>query len=429
MLNRREFLRGCAAGAGVLAASTDEVFARILAGARDRDNLSPAEVASDEDFWFDVQQAFIHDRSIINLNNGTIQPSLRVVHEAVRRHTDFAANAGIHSMHVLAKEIESVRRRLAFHLGCDPEELVICRGGSEAGQIPIMGLDLKPGDEVVTTNQDYPRLISSWQQRVRREGIVLKIVPLPVPPVSMDEFYGRIEQAMTSRTRLIHVCHMTHYTAQLAPMRRLADLAHRRGAELLVDGAHGFMHVPFKLDDIGADYYTASLHKWLMAPPGNGFVRIPRDRIAKVYPLTPPWSDTPDDIRRFEDVGTRTPSNRIAIGEAITFNEGLGIARKSARLQYLKERWANRLKGIPRVRFYSSLDPAESCAIATVGIEGMNMTEVANHLLDKHGIVVSAIRHPDFEGIRVVPNVSLSVQEIDYFGDVIEEIARTCALA
>lgn len=172
-------------------------FARIVEATRDRAGLSPEAIASDEDFWFDVQQAFIEDRNIINLNHGTIQPGLRMVHEAVRRHVHFSANAGFHSMSVLAREIESVRRRLALHLGCDSEELVIRRGGTEAGQIPILGLDLKPGDEVVTTNQDYPRLISTWRQREKREGIVLKIVPLPVPPVAFDDFYQRVEQALT----------------------------------------------------------------------------------------------------------------------------------------------------------------------------------------------------------------------------------------
>ena len=426
MSNRREFLRNCVAGVGVLAGARDDVFDRILAAGRDTAGLSPEQVAVDEDFWFAVQQAFTEDRNIINLNCGTIQNGLRVVQEAVRRHTDFSGNAGFHSMAVLAKEIESCRRRLASHLGCDPEELVICRGGSEAGQIPIMGLDLKPGDEVVTTNQDYPRLIGSWRQREKREGIVLKIVPLPVPPVPLDEFYRLVEKEVTSRTKLIHVCHMTHYTGQMAPIRRLSDMAHAKGIEVLVDGAHGFMHIPFKLADLGCDYYTASLHKWLMAPPGNGFVRIPKDRIPHVWPLTPPWTDEPTNIRRYEDVGTRTPANRVAIAEAITFNEGIGIERKSARIRYLKERWANRLRALPKVRFYSSLDPAESCGVTTFGVEGLNMAKLTEHLLDKWGIVVSPIKHPDglFDGIRIVVNVSLSAKEIDYFADVMEGIIK-----
>ena len=430
MLKRRDFLKGCAVGVGTLSSSPGDVLERILAAGRETADLSPDEVATDEDFWFDVQQAFTEDRNIINLNNGTVQNGLRIVQEAVRRHSDFTGNAAWHSMAVLGKEIESCRRRLAFHLGCDPEELVICRGGTEAGQIPIMGIDLKRGDEVVITNQDYPRLFSAWRQRQKREGIVLKIVPLPSPPVPQDEFYRLVEREVTPRTKVIHVCHMTHWTGQLAPIRRITDMAHPKGIEVLVDGAHGFMHVPFKLADFGCDYYTASLHKWLMAPPGNGFVRIPKDRIPKVWPLTPPWADNPNDIRRYEDVGTRTPANRIAIAEAITFNEGIGIERKSARIQYLKERWANRLKPLPRVRFYSSLDPSESCGVTTFGIEGLDMAKLGEHLLDKWGIVVSPMKHPDglLDGVRIVVNVSLSAREIDYFADVMENIIKKGAL-
>lgn len=426
MWKRRDFLKGCAAGIGVLSGPAAHALERIAEAGRSTAGKSPAEVASDEDFWFEVQQAFVTDRNFINLNNGTIQNGLRIVQDAVRRHSEFSGNAGAHSMAILGKEIESCRRRLAAHLGCDSEELVICRGGSEAGQIPLLGLDLKPGDEVLTTNQDYPRLIAALRQREKREGIVLKQVKLPVPPVPLDEFHGLMERAVTPQTKAILICHMTHYTGQMAPVRRISDMAHARGVEVIVDGAHGFMHIPFKLADLGCDYYTASLHKWMMAPPGNGFVRIPKDRISKIWPLTPPWNDTPNDIRRFEDIGTRTPSNRVAIAEAISFNEGIGIERKSARIRYLKERWADRLRALPRVRFYSSLEPEDSCGIATFGIERMDTAKLAGHLLDKWGIIVSEIKHPDglFDGIRVAVNVSLTVNEIDTFADVMEEVIR-----
>jgi isopenicillin-N epimerase len=424
MWDRRSFLRGCVVGIGTLGSAVDS---GLLAGTgKDISDLTPEQLASNEDYWFAIQQAFTEDRNIINLNNGTIQNGLRIVQDTVRRHNEFTGNAAAYSMNILAKEIESCRRRLAAHLGCDPEELAICRGGTEAGQIPIMGMDLKPGDEIVITNQDYPKLISSWRQREKREGIVVKMVPLPSPPVPLDQFYKLVEQQVTPKTKVIHVCHMTHWTGQMAPIRRISDMAHARGIEVLVDGAHGFMHVPFKLADLGCDYYTASLHKWLMAPPGNGFVRIPKDKIPKVWPLTPPWTDDPKDIRRYEDVGTRTPANRVAIAEAITFNEGIGIERKSARIRYLKERWANRLCNLPRVKFYSSLDPKESCGIASFGIQGMDMSKLMDHLLDKWGIIVSPVKHPDgiIDGIRVAVNISLSAREIDYFADVVEDIIK-----
>ncbi len=417
-------------GVGALSVAPDNALERILAAGRDTADMSPEQVAADEDFWFAVQQAFTEDRNFINLNNGTVQNGLRIVQEAVRRHSDFTGNAAWQSMAVLNKEIESCRRRLGYHLGCDPEEIAITRGGTEAGQIPILGMDLKRGDEVVITNQDYPRLLAAWKQREKRDGIVLKIVPLPAPPVPLDQFYRLVEQQVTPKTKVIHVCHYTHWTGQLSPIRRISDMGHAKGIEVLVDGAHGFMHVPFKLADFGCDYYTASLHKWLMAPPGNGCVRIPKDRISKIWPLQPPWTDTPNDIRRFEDIGTRTPANRVAIAEAITFNEGIGIERKSARIRFLKERWANRLRQFPKVRFYSSLDPAESCGVATFGIEGMDMAKLTDHLLDKYGIIVSPIKHPDglIDGIRIVVNVSLSAREIDTFADVMENIIKKGAL-
>jgi isopenicillin-N epimerase len=420
MWSRRRFL-GVGAGVGVAAALRPYPLERLSAAARSVDGLPPEQVAHDEDFWFEVSQAFTVDRNIINLNNGTLQPSLRVVQDAMRRHYEFSANAGFHTTAYFSKECEVVRRRLASHAGCDCEELAITRCGSESGEIAVMGIDLKPGDEVVTTDQDYPRFINSWKQREKREGIVLRIVELPAPPVPLDTFYDRVLGAVTPRTKVIHVCHMTHLTAQVAPFKRLAAFARPRGIQVILDGAHGFMHVPVDVRDFDCDYYIASLHKWCMAPPGNGFLYVRRSRLASLWPLTPAPDGQKDDIRKLEDVGTRTFANRAAIAEALAFNEGLGIERKSARLRYLKERWVNRLKTNPRVRLYSSLDPAESCAIATFGIDGADHAKLAQKLLDDHSIVVSHMTHRTFQGFRIVPNISMTLKEIDYFGEVMEK--------
>jgi selenocysteine lyase/cysteine desulfurase len=427
MWTRRRFL-GRVGAVGTVAALRPDGLERVLAAGRAVQGRAPEQVAQDEDFWYEVSQAFTVDRNVVNLNNGTIQPSLRVVEDAMRRHYEFSANAGWYTTNYFSKEVEQVRRRLAAHAGCDTEELAITRCGSESGEIAIMGIDLKPGDEVVTTDQDYPRFLNSWKQRQQREGIVLKPVDLPPPPVPLDEFYNRLVAAVTPKTKVIMVCHMTHWTAQMAPMKRIAEMARPRGIQVIVDGAHGFMHVPLNVRDLDCDYYIASLHKWTMAPPGNGFLYVRRSRIRDLWPLTPADESVKNDIHKFEDVGTRTFANRAAIAEGITFNEGLGIARKSARLRYLKERWANRLKAHPRVRFLSSLDPAESCAIATFAIEGMDLSKLADTLLDRHGIVVSYFKHAKFEGLRVVPNVSMTVGEIDYFADVIEGILKKASL-
>jgi selenocysteine lyase/cysteine desulfurase len=414
---------------GIATVMQPDALERLRAATRSVEGLPAGQVARDEDFWFEISQAFTVDRNIVNLNNGTLQPSLRVVQDAMRRHYEFSANAGFHTTAYFSKECEMVRKRLASHAGCECEEVAITRCGSESGEIAVMGIDLKPGDEVVTTDQDYPRFLNSWKQRQRREGIVLRIVDLPAPPVPLDVFYDRIVGAVTPKTRVIHVCHMTHLTGQMAPIKRLAAFAKARGIQFIVDGAHGFMQVPIDVGDFDCDYYIGSLHKWCMAPPGNGFLYVRQSRIASLWPLTPADESQKNDIRKFEDVGTRTFANRVAIAEALTFNEGLGIERKSARLRYLKERWANRLKAHPRVRFFSSLDPAESCAIATFGIDGANHAKLAQTLLDDHAIIVSHMTHRTFEGFRIVPNVSMTLREIDYFCDVMEKLLKPGAVA
>jgi len=312
-------------------------------------------------------------------------------------------------------------------MGCTADELAITRCGSEAGQIAVMGIDLKPGDEVLTTDYDYPRFLNSLRQRELREGIVLRKIALPPPPVPLDLFYQRIEEAITPKTRVLLVCHMTHWTAQQAPIKRLAGLARKHNLEYIVDGAHGFMHIPINVVDYDCDYYIGSLHKWLMAPPGNGFLYVRKSKIPTLWALTPAGEGMKNSIRKFEDVGTRTHANRVVMAEALTFNEGIGIERKTARLRYLKERWADRLKQNPRVTFLTSLDPAESCAIATINISGVDMPKLATRLHDEHGIVVSHMKHARFEGFRIVPNIHMTIQEIDYFSDVMEAEMRRAA--
>ena len=424
MWTRRTFLGRVSGSVGLMAALRPDGLERVLAASRTVSDRSPEQVATDEDFWFEVQQAFTVDRNIVNLNNGTMQPNLRIVQDAMRRHYEYSANAGAHTTGDLAEEIERVRRRLAAHAGCDTEEIAISRSGSEAGQIAVMGIDLKPGDEVLTTEQDYPRFLNSWKQRQLREGIVLKQVQLPPPWVALDDFYNRLEKEVTPRTKVVMVCQMTHWTAQMAPVKRITQMAHQRGIDVIVDGAHGFMHYPINVRELDADYYIASLHKWCMAPPGNGFLYVRKSKIATLWPLTPAEEKMKDNIRKFEDVGTRTQANRVAIAEGITFNEGLGLERKAARLRYLKERWAKRLKTEPKIRFLTSLDPAESCAIATFTIEGADLVKLTNKLHDDYGIIVSHMKHAKFEGLRIVPNVSNTLKEIDYFADTIEELIR-----
>jgi selenocysteine lyase/cysteine desulfurase len=424
MYTRRRFLGHVGAGFGAIATLRAGGLEHVLAAGQAVKGRTPQEVAADEDYWAEIQQAFTVDRNTVNLNNGTMQPSLRIVEDAMRRHYEFSANAGFHTTDQFSHDIEIVRRRLARHVGCSPEELALTRGGSEAGQIAVMGIDLKPGDEILTTDYDYPRFLNSWRQRELREGVVLRAIALPPPPVPLDLFYRRIEEAITPKTRVLLVCHMTHWTGQMAPIKRLAPLARQHNLHYIIDGAHGFMQIPINVKEYDSDYYIGSLHKWLMAPPGNGFLYVRGARLPALWPLQPAAESQKNDIRKFEDVGTRTQANRVVMAEALTFNEGIGIERKSARLRYLKERWANRLKTNGRVTFLTSLDPAESCAIACINIAGVDMPKMATRLHDEYGIVVSHMKHERFEGFRIVPNIHMTLGEIDYFADTVEELMR-----
>ena len=307
-----------------------------------------ASVAADETYWREIQQAFTLDRTIINLNNGGCCPSPRVVHEALKRYLDISNQAPVYHMwQILEPNIESVRRRLAAEFGCDPEELAITRNASEALQIAQLGIPLKPGDEVVTTNQDYGRMLDTWEQRVRRDGIKLTKISFPVPPKSPGDLADRLIGAITPATKVLHFCHITNLTGQIFPVKQVCDEARRRGVKTVVDGAHAFAHFPYKASDLGCDYYGTSLHKWLLAPIGTGFLYVRRENIASLWPLTPASASKTNDIRKFEEIGTHPAANHNAIAEALTFHEGIGIERKAARLRYLRDRWAKRLAAEP----------------------------------------------------------------------------------
>jgi len=425
MLTRRSFLQTTGTvGTVAVAAFGLDGLARVHAAGRRVESLDASDVATDETYWREIQQAFTLDRTLINLNNGGCSPSPRVVHEAFKRYLDISNQAPVYHMwQILEPNIESVRRRLAAEFGCDPEELAITRNASEALQTAQLGIDLKQGDEVVTTNQDYGRMLTTWDQRVRRDGIRLKQISFPVPPPSMDDLAARLLGAITPATRVLHFCHITNLTGQIFPVKQICDGARQRGVKTIVDGAHAFAQFPFKVRDLGCDYYGTSLHKWLLAPIGTGFLYVRREHIASLWPLQPAASTQTDNIRKFEEIGTHPAANHNAIAEALGFHDGIGGERKAARLRYLRDRWAKRLASNPKMRMHTSFDPAQSCAIGNVQITGVPTAKVVARLWDRWRIIATPIVHAEFEGLRVTPNVYTTLEEIDTFAGAMEEIA------
>jgi selenocysteine lyase/cysteine desulfurase len=425
MSSRRQFLRAASGSVAAAAAAFDPSGLRRIAEASAVVAGRPAEeVARDEDFWREVQLAFTLDRSLVNLNNGGVCPSPRVVLEAQKRYLDISNQAPVYFMwRVLEPGIESVRARLAGMLGCHPEEVAVTRNASESLQTCQLGIDLAPGDEVVTTTHDYPRMMDTWEQRVRRDKIKLVKVPFPVPPRQSD-LVSAVRGALTPRTKVVHICHITNLTGHIFPVREICDLARQRGIRTIVDGAHAFAHFPFAIADLGCDYYGVSLHKWLLAPVGTGLLWMRRDLVKDTWPLQPANVSLTDNIRKFEEIGTHPAATHNAIAEAIAFHEGIGVERKAARLRYLRDRWARRLEHLPNVKLNTDLDPAVSGGIANVRLLNVDSGKLTDYLWERHRILVTPIKHPDFEGIRVTPNVYSTLGEIDAFTAAIAAVAE-----
>jgi len=426
MQARRDFLRQVLpiGAATAVAFKTDWLDRVVSAGAAAADRTA-AEVAADEGYWREIQQAFTLDRTIINLNNGYTCPSPRVVHEALKRYLDMSNQAPIHYMwNMLEPNIETVRRKLAVEVGCDAEELAITRNASEALQIAQLGLDLRAGDHVVTTDQDYGRMLDTWDQRVRRDRIEVTKIAFPVPTTKLSELTDRITRAITPKTKVIHICHITNLTGQLFPVRDIARMARARGIQTIVDGAHAFAHFPFRMSDLECDYYGCSLHKWLLAPVGTGFLYVRRENIAKLWPLTPAAASKTDNIRKFEEVGTHPAANHNAIAEALAFHQAIGIERKAARLRYLTDHWVKQVDKLPRVKILSSREPDQAWGLANVSLDGVDVSKAYDFLWSKYRIITAAIKRDDYQGLRITPNVYTTLEELDTFGAAIKDLLK-----
>ena len=401
------------------------LFEQVNAAVRSINHLRPLEAAMDEDYWATIQQAFSVTRSMVNLNNGGVSPSPRMVTEAFVRYTWQQEDATAYIMwHILEPQSETVRTGLAEIFGCSPEEIAITRNASESLEIVMMGLDLKSGDEILTSTQDYPRMLTTLRQRELREGLKLNLIKIPIAPKNVDDIATAFERAVTPRTKLILISQQINLTGQILPVKRICDMARSKGIETVVDGAHAFAQFDSKLSDIGCDYYGTSLHKWLYAPKGTGMLYVKRDKISKIWALMASEDRNKNDIRKFEEIGTHSAAMRLAIGEAILFHNAIGGKRKEERLRYLSRYWMNKLKDIPKVGFNTSFDPQQSCAIANFKIDGIDPVAIGSYLMSKHKIITTPIVHDEFTGIRITPNVYTTLWELDRFCEIVADIAK-----
>ncbi len=425
---RRGFLAGISKiGLGTLMASfTEPAWSRQLERSLSQfRQYNSTQMAGEEDFWYSIQQAYTASPSIINLNNGGVSPSPKIVQDAMKRYHDFSNEAPSYYMwRILDQGREPLRRSLALMAGCEQDEIAIQRNASEALETVIFGLPLKTGDEVVLSKQDYPNMINAWKQRELRDGIKLVWVNLELPSEDNEYLTEQYTKAFTSRTTVVHLTHIINWNGQILPVRKIADLAKQKGIEVVVDGAHSFAHFQFSIPDLGADYFGTSLHKWLGACIGSGLLYVKKDKIAKLYPLFGSPDAVSADIRKFENLGTRPFFIEQAIGKAIEFHQMIGAERKEKRLHYLKNYWMNKVKDLPGIQLGTSLREGFGCAIGLVGVKDRKPAELDQFLFNEYKIHTVGIEWENIKGVRITPNVYTTTKQLDILVAAIEKFTK-----
>jgi selenocysteine lyase/cysteine desulfurase len=420
-MNKRDFLR-TVGGAGLGLLIGDKLWAQYA-------ELPVERLAEEEAFWAAIRGKYRLKPDYINLENGYYSMQATPVLDAfVARAREVNYQASYYYRTKLVPDKAAVRDKLAAMGGCSPAELIITRNTTESIDTVISGFDWKAGDEAVMAQQDYGHMLAQFRLMARRYGIVNKLVSVPNDPKSDDEIVQLYANAITPRTRLLMVSHMINITGQILPVRKVAEMAHARGVPVLVDGAHAFAHIDFRIPDLDCDYYGASLHKWLGCPLGTGILYVRSDRIASLWPVFGDNRDIADsDIMKLNHTGTHPAHTDLAIDAAIAFHDAMGIQRKEARLRYLQNHWTNQVRGIRNVVMNTPVDPKRSCAIANVGITGIKPADLAKTLMDKYGVWTVGIDNVSagVHGIRVTPHVFIQPKELDRFAKAIGEIART----
>lgn len=379
----------------------------------------------DEEFWSNVRQQYVLDEKVINLNNGGVSPQPLMVQEAHwerYRRCNFAPSYFM--WRKVDEEREPLRKRLAALVNCAPDEVAINRNATEGLNTVIFGLPLQAGDEVVLSPYDYPHMLNAWRQREMRDGIRLNYVQLTLPMENDDTIVDRYRAAITPRTKVVHITHVINWTGQIVPAKRITEMAHAQGCEVIVDAAHSFIHLPLDLSDIGCDYAATSLHKWLCAPFGTGMMFIRKEKIATIWPLLGNHAPQSDDIRKFETLGTRSFAAEMAVHDALDFHEAIGQQRRTARFRHLRSYWTDKVKDVKGIRPYTSHDDRFAGGMATVGIDGWEAEDLTAHLFASHGLHTSPVRWEQINGVRISPHIYTSHAELDLLVDELGLMAR-----
>lgn len=416
-MHRRNFLKSSGAALG-MAALFDPIGQNKAIAAFPDDKS--------EDLWRWVREQYTVSGNLINLNNGGVSPQPKSVQDAHIRYYQYANEGPTYYMwRILDQGREALRMRLAELSGCDTEEIAINRNSTEGLNTIIFGLNLQAGDEVVLNRYDYPNMMNAWKQREKRDGIKLNWIEMEFPCEDEEKIVKLYTDAITPKTKVVHITHLINWTGQIMPAKRIADAARKKGCQVIVDGAHSFAHLEYKIPDLGADYYATSLHKWLCAPFGSGLLYIRKEKIKDIWALLSNDKPDGDNIRKFESLGTRNMASEMAIAQAIDFHLTIGAKRKQERLHTLKNYWMENTADLPGIRFATSKNQAYACAIGHVGFAEKKGSQIESFLLDKFKIHTVAIDFEKLSGIRITPNVYTSFEDLDRLIKGLKEFSKT----
>lgn len=405
MTTRRSFIQHTATLLGALALHQN--FAEAMPH-------FPGPPGPDEDFWRQIRMAYAVSPNIINLNNGGVSPSPRATMDALDYYNRMCNEAPSYYMwRILDQGREPLRDNLAALAGVSPDEIAINRNATEALNTIVFGLPLKAGDEVILCKYDYPNMVHAWQQREKRDGIKLVWVELDLPSENAETLIQAYTSKFSARTRLVHLTHIINWTGQILPVRAIADRAHAQGIEVLVDGAHSFALLDYKVPELGCDYWGTSLHKWLCGPLGSGMLWVKKEKIAGIWPLLSHDKSDSDNIRKFETLGTRSFPIEMAIGYSLDLHNMIGGRRKQQRLHYLKNYWMEQVKDLPGIQLYTSMHPDWGCAIGNIGFAGKKPSDIVGQLFERWKIHVTNIEYEKISGVRITPHVYTTTEELD----------------
>ena len=419
-MDKRAFLKNM----GLMGLAVPLSFSHLAEAVAAVSELKPDDLATDEAFWLKVRADYDIKPDYINLENGyyCFMPRQTLEHQIEHmRNVNYEGSYYMRTVRVENKK--KVANKVAEIVGCTAEEVAITRNATESLDLIIGGLPWEAGDEAVMAEQDYGAMLEHFRYVERRFGVVNRVVSVPNHPANDEEIVDLYAAAITDKTRLLMVCHMVNITGQILPIRKIVDMAHSRGVEVMVDGAHAFSHIDFKMADLGCDYYGTSLHKWLSAPLGSGMLYVKKNKIDGIWPLLAERDLELNDMRRLNHTGTHPVHVDLGILNAIEYQNTLGLARKEARLRFLQHYWTSRVRDVPRVLVNTPADTSRHAGIGNVGIEGIEPSDLAKTLMDKHAIFTVAINRPGVRGLRITPNVYTTTDELDVFVDAIKELS------